>query len=242
VAGPRRRPVLSASSVSCIVPTFDAGEHLAGALECILGQTHPPAEVLVVDDGSSDDTVAIARAWGDPVRVVEQPTAGPAATRNRGAAEATGDLLAFLDPDDRWLPHKLEVQVAHLATDPGAGGCVGRVRQVWADGFDDEAAHYAAHPRMADGGVPGYATTALLVRREAWAEVGPLDTDRWYSDATEWFMRARDLDVRIDLLEDVLTLHRLHDRNLTRRRPADSADEFLDLVHDRLRARRAGGG
>ena len=207
-----------------------------------MGQTRPPTEVLVVDDGSADDTVAIARAWGDPVRVIEQPTSGPAATRNRGAAEAVGDLLAFLDPDDRWLPQKLEVQVAHLDADRGAGGCVSRVRQVWADGFDVEAEHYAAHPRMATDGVPGYATTSLLVRREAWAEVGPLDPERWYSDATEWFVRARDLGVRIDLLDDVLTLHRLHDRNLTRRRPADSAEEFLDLVHGRLKAKRTTGG
>lgn len=238
----RGRRLLSEASVSVVVPAFDAGAHLRGALECILGQTRPPDEVLVVDDGSSDDTAAIARAWGAPVRLVEQATSGPAATRNRGAAEAAGDLLAFLDPDDRWLPHKLEVQVAHLEADPGAAGCVSRVRQVWAEGFDREAAHYAAHPRMATDGVPGYATTSLLVRRGAWAEVGSLDTGRWYSDATEWFVRARDRGVRIDLLDDVLVLHRLHDRNLTRRRPAESADEFLDLVHGRLRARRARGG
>jgi len=224
------------------VPAFDAGEHLSGALGCIVGQTHPPTEVLVVDDGSTDDTVAIARAWGEPVRVIEQPTAGPAATRNRGAAEAAGELLAFLDPDDRWLPHKLEVQVAHLAGDPAAGGCVSRVRQVWTDAFDREAAHYADHARMAIEGVPGYATTSLLVRRETWAEVGPLDPERWYSDATEWFARARDGGVRIDLLDDVLVLHRLHGQNLTRRRPADSAAEFLDLVHGRLQAKRAGDG
>ncbi len=236
-----RHPDLSAPTVTCIVPAFDAGEHLHGALECIVGQSRPPAEVLVVDDGSSDDTVAIARAWGPPVRVIEQATSGPAATRNRGAAEATGELLAFLDPDDRWLPHKLEVQLAHLVAEPDAGGCVSRVRQVWDEAFGQEAAHYADHARMATDGVPGYATTSLLVRREAWVEVGPLDTGRWYSDATEWFVRARDRGVRIDLLDDVLVLHRLHGDNLTRRRPAESAAEFLDLVHDRLQAKRAGG-
>ena len=116
------------------------------------------------------------------------------------------------------------------------------MRQVWAEGFDHEAEHYAAHPRMASDGVPGYATTSLLVRREAWAEVGPLDPERWYSDATEWFVRARDLGVRIDLLDDVLTLHRLHGQNLTRRRTAESAEEFLDLVHARLQAKRTAGG
>ena len=192
----------------------------------------------MVDDGSADDTVAIARGWGDPVRVIEQATSGPAATRNRGAVEATGDLLAFLDPDDRWVPHKLEVQLAHLDREPEAGGCVSHVRQVWAEGFDAEAAHYAAHPRMTADGVPGYATTSLLVRREVWAEVGPLDPDRWYSDATEWFVRARRQGVRIDLLDEVLTLHRLHGDNLTRRGTEASAAEFLDLVHRHLRERR----
>jgi len=193
---------------------------------------------VVVDDGSRDDTVAIAEAWEPPVRVLRQDDLGPAATRNRGAAEATGDLLAFLDPDDRWLPDKLAVQVAHLADHPEAGGCVSLVRQVWAEGFDVEAEHYADHARMAEGGVPGYATTCLLVRRQAWERVGPLDPQRWYSDATEWFVRAREVGVQIDLVEEVLTLHRLHGDNLTRRRTEASADEFLDLVHRHLRDRR----
>lgn len=195
----------------------------------------------MVDDGSSDDTVSVAEAWGDPVRVVTQATAGPAATRNRGAAEARGEFLAFLDPDDRWLPHKLAVQVDHLASHPEVGGCVGRVRQVWAEGFDDEADHYREHARMEADGVPGYATTSLLVRRSAFATVGPLDPDRWFSDATDWFVRARRLGVAIDLLDDVLTVHRLHGDNLTRRRAQASAEEFLDLVHQHLRQRRGSG-
>jgi glycosyltransferase involved in cell wall biosynthesis len=233
-----RRHVLSPPTVSCIIPAFDAAEHLAGALACVAGQTRPPDEILVVDDGSQDDTVAIAEAWGPPVRVLRQDDLGPAATRNRGAAEATGDLLAFLDPDDRWLPDQLERQLAHLAEHPEADGCVSLVRQVWAEGFDAEAEHYAAHPRMAGDGVPGYATTCLLVRREAWDRVGPLDAARWYSDATEWFVRARRLGVRIDLVDEVLTLHRLHGDNLTRRGTEASADEFLDLVHRHLKDRR----
>lgn len=194
--------------------------------------------MIVVDDGSQDATAQIAAAWGAPVRMVSQATVGPAATRNRGAAEAEGGLLAFLDPDDLWVPHKLDVQVAALADRPEWGGCVSHVRLFWDVGFEREAAHYRDHPRMDDAGVPGYATTSLLVRREAFEEVGPLDIDRWYTDATEWFVRARALGVEIALLDDVLTLHRLHGDNLTRRQTAASSDEFLDLVHQHLQRRR----
>ena len=239
MAGPGRlTPPPARPLVSCIVPAFNAAAHLAQALASITAQTHRPLDVVVVDDGSTDDTAALAEGWGAPVRLVRQDTAGPAATRNRGIEAAEGDLLAFLDPDDLWHPEKLERQVAHLAAHPDAEGCVSHVRLFWDEGFEREAQHYADSPRMVEGGVPGYATTALLARRTAFARVGLLDAERWYSDATEWFVRARDRGVRIDLLDDVLTLHRMHGENLTRRRPQASADEFLGLVHEHLQRRR----
>ena len=195
----------------------------------------------MVDDGSADRSAQIAAGWGEPVRLISQTTAGPAASRNRGAAEARGELLAFLDPDDLWHPNKLEIQVARLAERPELGGCVSHVRMFWDEGQEREAVHYRDHPRMADAGVPGYATTALLVRRAVFERVGPLDPARWYSDATEWFVRARDIGVEIELLDAVLTFHRMHGLNLTRRRPQASSEEFLDLVYQRLRRRRGSG-
>lgn len=115
--------------VSVIIPTFNRAESVLQAAASALGQTHAGVEVLIVDDGSTDDTAGrIESAWGnDPrVRYVAQENAGPAAARNRGMSLASGDYLAFLDSDDLWLPWKLEAQIAGLERFPEAG-------MIWSD-------------------------------------------------------------------------------------------------------------
>jgi glycosyltransferase involved in cell wall biosynthesis len=108
------------STVSVVVPTFNGARLLAEAVQAILSQTVPPLEVLVVDDGSTDDTAAICARLPAPVRYIQQSNAGVSAARNRGIAEARGDWVAFADGDDVWLPTKLEVQLAAL---DALGGC-----------------------------------------------------------------------------------------------------------------------
>lgn len=112
--------------VSVIVPTRDRAALLARALRSVLGQTYDRFEVLVVDDGSEEDIAAVAGALADDrIRVLRQPrNLGVAAARNRGLKEARGELVAFLDSDDRWMPHKLERQVAILRRRPPKVGLV----------------------------------------------------------------------------------------------------------------------
>jgi glycosyltransferase involved in cell wall biosynthesis len=102
--------------VSVIVPAYNCGRYLAEALTSALGQGYTNQEIIVVDDGSTDDTLDVARRFGGRVRVVSQENRGPAAARNRGAREARGEFLAFLDGDDIWLPGKTCAQVAILAS------------------------------------------------------------------------------------------------------------------------------
>jgi glycosyltransferase involved in cell wall biosynthesis len=99
------------TGVSVIIPAFNAASYLADAITSCLQQTAMPQEIIVVDDGSRDDTASIAAQFGAPVRVVRQRNAGEGAARNRGIAEANGKWLAFLDADDLWLPEKLEKQL-----------------------------------------------------------------------------------------------------------------------------------
>lgn len=98
-------------SVSVVVPAYQARRWVAEAVASAVGQSHPPLEVLVVDDGSTDGTGDAAAAVGASVRVLRQPNRGVAAARNRGLAEARGDWVAFLDADDAWEPTKLERQL-----------------------------------------------------------------------------------------------------------------------------------
>jgi glycosyltransferase involved in cell wall biosynthesis len=97
--------------VSAVIPVFNSERFLAEAIESVLRQTHPRMECIVVDDGSEDNSVAVARSFGERVSVVEQSNAGVAAARNRGAAEAHGEVLAFLDADDVWRPERVERQL-----------------------------------------------------------------------------------------------------------------------------------
>lgn len=106
--------------VTVIIPTFNRAAYLRLALDSVFRQTWTDFEVLVVDDGSTDDTAAMIRDYPHPVRYIRQENQGDAAARNTGLAETRTPLAAFLDSDDLWLPEKLERQMALLA---GRGDC-----------------------------------------------------------------------------------------------------------------------
>jgi glycosyltransferase involved in cell wall biosynthesis len=101
-------------TVSVIIPTYNCGRLIEEALESVWAQTYVPVEVIIVDDGSTDDTVERLQRYGSRIKLLRQTNAGPSIARNRGARMACGDILAFLDADDLWLPRKLELQVKHL--------------------------------------------------------------------------------------------------------------------------------
>ncbi len=104
-------------NVSVVIPCFNGERHLSAALASALAQTRPAAEILVIDDGSTDGSAAVAAAFGPSVRVVRQQNQGESVARNRGFDLARGDWIAFLDADDVWHPDKLAAAVA--LTGPG---------------------------------------------------------------------------------------------------------------------------
>lgn len=106
--------------VSAAIPAYNAERFLADAIRSVLGQTQPPFECLIIDDGSTDSTADVARSY-EGVRCISQPNGGDAHARNRAIAEAHGDLIAFLDADDVWLPRKLELQMELFSHRPELG-------------------------------------------------------------------------------------------------------------------------
>ncbi len=125
------------SQVSVIIPTYNAARYITEAIDSALAQTHPVAEILVIDDGSTDDTEARVRHYGGRVRYFHQPNSGVASARNRGLEEARGDVIAFLDADDVWHPEKLRIQLTALAQRPDLGA-VGTQRFDWpGDGYPE---------------------------------------------------------------------------------------------------------
>lgn len=102
-------------TVSVVIPCFNGAPFLRETLDSALSQTHSPLEVLLVDDGSTDESAAIADSFGPPVRTIRQVNQGESVARNRAIEEALGDWVAFLDADDLWHPQKLERQIAFAA-------------------------------------------------------------------------------------------------------------------------------
>lgn len=105
-------------TVSVIIPAYNSAGTIASAVRSALDQTRPADEIVIVDDGSTDNTPDIVRGLGGPIRFYQQENQGAAVARNRAIEECTGELLAFLDADDLWVPEKLEIQVPPFEADP----------------------------------------------------------------------------------------------------------------------------
>ena len=225
-------------SVTCIVPVYNGARFLTEALESVLSQEVDDLDVLVVDDGSTDDTSEVLASFGARIRVVRQSNAGPAAARNRGIAETDSEFVAFQDCDDLWTPGRLRAQLGAFAERPGLEICGGMVQNFWMPELAAEAAGYAGTPFSKPQ--PGYTFPTVLARREVFERIGAIDVSLSVGEDNDWFLRARDAGVEQHVLPEVVLRRRLHSGNLTRGDLA-SREALLRNMKASLDRRRAGG-
>jgi len=223
---------VSAPSVSAIIVAFNAAAHMRDALRSIREQTRPVDEVLVVDDGSTDNTGAIAAAAG--ARVIRQANAGSAAARNVAIRAARGAFLAMLDADDVWLPDKTALQAAALLASPGADLCLGRVRITNELG---EALRVRGAP---SGEKLSFACSAAMWRREAFERFGGFDPQDAVDDLG-WYARASAAGCFPATVDTLVTIKRIRDASQTRD-PAVAAGMLLRLARERAANRDAAHG
>jgi len=121
--------VAAKTQVSVIIPTYNRGWTIGEAVDSVLAQDYRDFELIVVDDGSADNTSQVLDAYRGTIKVFRQENKGVSAARNRGIAEASGRFIAFLDSDDLWLPQKLSTQVEFFNTTPDALIC--QTEEVW---------------------------------------------------------------------------------------------------------------
>jgi len=130
--------------ISIVIPCFNSAHCLRETLEHALAQTAPAHEILIVDDGSTDDTPELVRSFGDRVRYLRQQNRGPAAARNHAIEQATGDWIAFLDHDDLFLPEKLARQGAIAEAHPELVAIYSGFTYLYPDGSRADAAAFPA--------------------------------------------------------------------------------------------------
>jgi glycosyltransferase involved in cell wall biosynthesis len=204
--------------VSVVIPAYNAARFLPDALDSVLAQTFRDLEVLVVDDGSSDDTPAVLARYGSQIRCMRQSNAGVSAARNRGIAEARGRYVAFLDADDTWMPHKLARQMKALAQNTECGACYSAFTFVRADLTPLVVSRCKrGGASLADlllhGNVVGSGST-VLCRRVLFDASG--DFDPVLSQCADWDMWVR-LAARTDFLylNEPLATYRQHGTNMS---------------------------
>ena len=224
--------------ISCVVPVYNGERFLAEAIDSIFAQSYHPLEVIVVDDGSTDGTPAVAQHYGDRISYLRQDHAGPATARNRGIRVATGEFLAFLDADDLWVEDKLARQMSRFEMRPELEMCTGHVKNFWVPELEQES------EQVGDaflGNLPGFVLQTLLVRRSAFDRVGYLDeTIGLLGDDTDWFVRAKERSLVTEMLPDVLVQRRMHQTNISRTTRLSSGKEDIMNVLMAKMARRRG--
>jgi glycosyltransferase involved in cell wall biosynthesis len=221
-------------TVSVVIPAFNAEKYLGEAIDSVLRQTVPVTEVVVVDDGSTDRTADIVRAYSDPVRYCHQTNHGVGHACNRGASLARGEFLGFQAADDLWVAEKLERQLDAFRREPDLDMVFTEVQQFVSPELSDAQRAKVHCPEQP---MRGYLAAAMLVRRVAFERVGPLATHVQVGDFIDWYDRARSLGLKEAMLPEVLLKRRIHTTNLSIRQRNNGAEfaRVLKGVLDRKR-------
>ncbi|WP_051670494.1 glycosyltransferase family 2 protein [Bryobacter aggregatus] len=211
--------------ISVVIPAYNAEKTLGRAIESALGQTLAPLEVIVVDDGSSDGTAAVARSFGERVRLLVQPNGGVGAARNTGILASVGNQIGLLDSDDVWRPDKLEKQWAALTKAPYPELVFGQVEQV------------VDATGVVLGQQPGVNATGLLARRSVYERAGLYRPELKAGEFVDWYARAVEAGLKSVILPDVLAERRQRSDSMMGAKPA-LAREYLRVLKDSLDRRR----
>ena len=193
--------------VSVIIPAFNAEPFLEATINSVLSQSRPAAEIIVVNDGSSDDTAGVAARFGSRITYFEQANAGASVARNRGVEASRGSHIAFLDADDLWTEDKIQVQLNALDEDKELDVVFAHMVE-----FDERIRSGDGQP-VRSAPRPAQHASAMLVRREAYLRVGPFKPGLKIAEWFDWCLRAQESGLRERMMPDVLLHRRIHGRN-----------------------------
>jgi glycosyltransferase involved in cell wall biosynthesis len=214
-------------SYSTVIPAFNAAVTIPEAIGSILRQTVPPQEIIVVDDGSTDDTARVAGAMGGPITILRQENRGPGAATTTGFRRVTTPFVATLDADDLWLPQKVARQAACFDDDPAVAG-VFTLARMFADGETPDPEGSGALRRL-------WTRTTLMFRTEAAKEIGDfVDLPGRLGEVIDWIARSRDLGHRHVMVEEVLAMRRIRPGSLSHGRDAERSRGYLVAIHEAI--------
>ena len=219
-------------SVSVVIPAWNAQRYLGAALESVFAQTIQPLEVIVVDDASTDQTAAVARAY--PVRLESIAKSGAATARNKGIAVAQGEFIALLDADDLWLPNKLELQLGVFAQQPNLNIVFTAIEQF----ISPDTPEVALEVKLSAEVLCLPSCSTLMARRRVFELVGELPAIQG-GDVMLWLSLAKQQGWDFEMLNSCLAKRRIHQTNLTRIQKNQVQQDYFYVLRQHLRQRKS---
>jgi glycosyltransferase involved in cell wall biosynthesis len=207
--------IISKPMISVVIPAYNAAEFLGAAIASVQQQSFSDWELLIINDGSTDDTVAIIEEYqkiDERIHLINQPNQGVSTARNLGVEKSRGEILAFLDADDQWLPNKLYQHLKHFQSYPRLGVSFSQVEILNQTG---EPTGQVSSSRLSNlkpeyflSENPTTTTSNWVVRREVFQQVGGFCDDMSFSEDLEWLLRVSCTDWEIAGINQVLTRYR----------------------------------
>jgi glycosyltransferase involved in cell wall biosynthesis len=216
--------------VSVIIPAYNAEAFLEETLQSIHQQTVQPAEIIVIDDGSTDRTAEIVQQFPHDIRYVYQNNQGQEAAAEHGIRLATSDYVAFLDADDLWVPDKLEKQLKLLEEHPGTQIILGHLQRFWVDA---EGKKHFLEPEFAMSFISALIHKPLFDRERIAVEALKRSYD------IDWFLRAREQNIATHIHRNTVAFYRRHGNQMTSQATdEDNKAELLRLLRRSIDRRR----
>ncbi len=220
--------------ISVIIPVYNREKYLVEAIESVLRQTWKNVELVVIDDGSTDNTADTALAFEGKINYYYQKNRGLGAARNAGIGHASGDLIAFLDSDDLWLPEKLEKQMDALKQNPKVTMAFTMIEQF----ISPELSQERRSQLQGDGKiVGGYLASSLLIWKEALKPACLFPTHIQIGEFIAWYAKAQDEGFTSLLVNEILVKRRIHNDNMGIQLK-DQRREYLHVVKEIVERRK----
>ncbi|MFA5321744.1 MAG: glycosyltransferase family A protein [Smithella sp.] len=222
--------------ISVIIPVFNAEQYVAEAINSVLSQTYKNIELICVNDKSTDSSLSILESFGNKIIFINnEDNCGTAESRNKGVRLARGEFLAFIDNDDIWESHKLEVQMNQFNNNPDLDVSISYMQCFISPELSEEVKNLRYCP---PDPIPGYIPSTILVKRASVEKAGYFESQWKNGESVAWLFKAKEAGLNFGIVDDVLVQRRIHETNKGVLDSSTSKSEYFRIIKESLDRRR----
>lgn len=217
--------------LSVIISNYNYGRYIQEAIESILSQDCKNLEIIVVNDGSTDNSHEILKSYGSKIKYINQKNLGQPKSLNKGLDIASGKYIGFCDADDKWLSNKFSVMQHYLERDSTLDLAMGYVKEYYSDELNEnQKIKFKLKPNK----ILGNSRLGILYRRTCFEKFGYFDTHRPFTEHIAWYNNALKNGLKYIVIDDLIAMRRVHGKNLTYYRKKEYSKDMLGFLRSKI--------